>query len=687
MEIYSQKFDQALSLLVVEDDEDDYFLVSEYIEELFQKAEVTWAPSIEAARDEFHKDQYDLCFLDVNLAGASGVELLDYAQSVGFQSPIVMLTGMNDHHTDTIAAEKGAVDYIVKDEMNRGQIARSIRYALSRKEATEERLRRNRSESESEAKTRFLANLSHELRSPLSAILGFSELLLDSNLDPQPHDSVNIIHRNGLHLLSLLDDVMDIAKIESGRMEIECSEINFEKFLRTVAKSLSISAQKKGLYLNFECLVPLPTRIYSDLTRLRQVLINVINNAIKYTSTGGVTVAVAFEERSDTQRLNFTIADTGAGIDKADISDIFKPFSQLDDAKVHREGAGLGLAICQQLVRGMGGDIACESEVGKGSVFTFYVQIGLPNSATLKVFDLMEVEPAVINYADADDALWLADRYVLIADDLPDVRNFMRRFILQLGAKPLLARNGLEAVNMVRRNDELAAAFIDLQMPVMNGFQAAEMIRDMRPDLALFALTASADVNVHELAVKAGFDEACAKPITFKHLRSILVSAIKRQAASTDSKAQVKTADFDLSEAPTSGAHATAGLPQSSDGNALRVLIVDDDQDLLKIISKLTRLLGHTVATAASANEAADRLNSASYDLIILDRNLGDANADDVLSDLENRGISTPIVIASGEDAGRDLMRHAQVKDFLMKPISKQTLQATYDAFVAKRDQ
>ena len=677
IKVYPEKLGQSFDLLIIEDDEDDYFLVSEYIEELFESAKIQWAPTAEAAQRELKRNQHDLCFLDVNLSGANGVELLDYAQQVGFQGPIVMLTGMSDQHTDALAAAKGAVDYIVKDEMNRGQIARCIRYALSRKEAYEERLRRTRLESESNAKTRFLANLSHELRSPLSAILGFSELLLDSDLASQPRESVSIIHRNGLHLLSLLDDVMDIAKIESGRMEIECTEINFEKFLRTVQKSLAISAQKKGLYLRFHCKEVLPSRIYSDLTRLRQILINVINNAIKYTSTGGIDVTVSFEDYPDRQMLRFAVADTGAGIEKENLADIFRPFSQLDDAKVYREGAGLGLAICQQLARGMGGDISCESEVGVGSTFTFGVQIGVPERSKMLIFDLDAVDlynatPSSTGLS-GEDASLLAGRYVLIADDLPDVRQFMRRFILQLGAKPLLAKNGLEAIEISRAHEQIVAAFIDLQMPVMNGFKAAESIRAARPDLALYALTASADANVHELAIKAGFDEAFAKPISFNALSKILLAAVKKAIKNRrDGTSQLRTQSSDEQIAATSEQSDTQR-------DLLRVLIVDDDSDLGAIMGRLTTMIGHKGTVVSSVKEALLALQHASYDLILLDKNLGADDAMDIPRFLKEKALTVPVYIVSGEAANDEMLAHPSVKGSLLKPLNRETLIHTFN--------
>ena len=673
IEFHPLECDLDFTLLIVEDDEDDYLLVSEYVEDIFDKVNVVWVQTHAEAREAFLKCEHDLCFLDVNLAGESGVDLLDFAREHAINIPIVMLTGMNDQRTDLLAARKGAVDYIVKDEMNRSQIARCIRYALTRKQASDERLERTRVESESEAKTRFLANLSHELRSPLSAILGFSELLMDAELDSTALDSVHIIHRNGLHLLSLLDDVMDIAKIEAGRMEIESQEVNFEKFLRTVSKSLAISAQKKGLRLQFHIQEKLPDRIHTDLTRLRQVLINVINNAIKYTATGGIDVQVRFRESSSQQSLHFSVRDSGRGIEQDELEHIFKPFSQLDDPTMHREGAGLGLSICKQIVGSMGGDITCESLPSKGSTFNFWVQIGLPENAEVRRLNLHKVEKVPgLAIADEQSSL-LEDRYVLIADDLPDVRNFMRRFVARMGAKPMLARNGLEAVEIARRNDRIAAAFIDLQMPVMNGFQAAEKIRSIRPDLALFAMTASSDVNAQKLAMHSGFDEAFAKPLNFKQLSEILSNALGENSKPVlaDSKAARGKAEID----PFVNDDASSGL---------RVLIVDDDRDLATVCAKVSVLLGCEADTAGSVEAALAKMAELSYDLLLLDKNLGDASASDLIAKLDMHSSNPRIWIMSGEDAGDELLQNALVDGALLKPVSKSVLEETYSRY-AKR--
>lgn len=313
------------------------------------------------------------------------------------------------------------------------------------------------------AKSDFLANMSHELRTPLNGILGYAQILKrEKNLTSKQQDGLGIIQQCGEHLLNLINDILDLSKIEARKMDLHLSEFHFPKFLKGITEIISIRAEQKGISFTCKFLSSLPTGIRGDETRLRQVLINLLSNAVKFTEVGGVVFTVDSYEKN----IRFQIEDTGIGIDSNKLEEIFLPFHQVGEGRRTLEGTGLGLAISQKLVQMMGGEIKVESTLGKGTVFS--LALNLP-----EVLEWASVAPDqsanIIGFKGSK-------RKILVVDDRRENRSVLVNLLQPLGFEVLEAIDGQDALNKANEFKP-DIIFMDLVMPVMNGFTATERLR------------------------------------------------------------------------------------------------------------------------------------------------------------------------------------------------------------------
>ena len=392
----------------------------------------------------------------------------------------------------------------------------------------EENLRRARTEAEdaSRMKSEFLANMSHELRTPLNAILGFTQLLDDDqNLTAPQKERIRVIMRSGEHLLSLINDILDISKIEAGKMELHPSVFDLWEFQDELRDMFELRCRKKGLSLYFDKGESLPRYVRGDLGKLRQIMVNLLGNAVKFTDEGGVSVFAGLErEQHGRERgaeggnVRFAVRDTGRGIPKDEQEAVLKPFIQASTTD-HEGGTGLGLAISSRYVAMMGGTFSIESASGEGSVFSFSV----PLETT--------TETPARNEADDSDIRLAGGREVtaLVVDDQVTNRLVLKEMLERVGFSVVEAENGEKAV---ARAVELrpAIVFMDIKMPVMDGYAAVALLkRDPRTSGAkVFALTASAFVNDEERIATSGFDGFLAKP--FKQGSAPTASSARRAA-------------------------------------------------------------------------------------------------------------------------------------------------------------
>jgi signal transduction histidine kinase/ActR/RegA family two-component response regulator len=401
------------------------------------------------------------------------------------------------------------------------------------------------SEAANKAKSEFLANMSHEIRTPMSAILGYADLLeVDGELTSDREQALNAIRTikaNSRHLLTIINDILDMSKIDSGKMTIESIEISPAVIIDEVVNLVHYQCDGKRLGLQVVYESSIPRIIESDPTRLRQILLNLVGNAIKFTEIGSITISVSFCLKSNS--LRFTVTDTGIGMSAAqrDLIARFDAFSQADSSTTRNfGGSGLGLRICNSLARMLGGGITVESELGTGSRFTLVIDIG--NPPTLELLPktgLESIERRTVSNESPDHHLCVASLEgirILLAEDGPDNQRLINFHLKKAGAEVWLAENGLAAVQMME--DALGAGttlpdiiLMDMQMPGMDGYSATARLRDCGFTLPIVALTAHAMDGDRQRCLSAGCNDYLTKPIDKQQLVTLCHSIAKGQSA------------------------------------------------------------------------------------------------------------------------------------------------------------
>lgn len=638
---------QSAKLLIVDDDEDDYLLARDLLNELSRGPyQLDWAASYEQGMEMLQANAHDLCLMDYQLGSRDGIELVRQSQKLGFTGPIILLTGMQQNDVDMQALEAGAVDYLVKDGLTAVQLARSIRYALARREMEQERVERLRAEAENRSKSEFLAHLSHELRTPLSAILGFTELLQNSYADQDTQGYLKIVHRNGKHLLGLLNDILDLSKIEAGKLELERQTVYLSSFITDVYFLMHGAAVDKNLQLRLEAPQPLPQTIITDPTRLRQVLLNLLGNAIKFTDHGEVVLVVEAGATQGDNALYFSVRDTGIGISTSALEEIFQPFVQSRDSYAQpRAGTGLGLAISRQLVQRLGGDIQAHSAPEKGSEFIFHVDPGdiseVPHAPFQLIFDTQE-SPTT--------AATLFSGRVLVVDDLRDIRTLVGHFVANSGVEVEYASNGREAVEQLEENraldrPEFDLVLMDIHMPVMDGLTAAKTLRASGFECPLVALTAAHMKGDMDNCLASGFTAYLSKPVD----QAQIFACLNRFLTAEERPRQ-----------PV--------LPH--------ILLVEDSPDTRHATTALLELLELPVTAAADGQEALQLLAQCKADVALVDMHLPDMDGYQLASQLHAQQPDLRIIALSGAEIDSDRAASVGIDSELLKPVSLQQLQA-----------
>lgn len=524
---------------------------------------------------------------------------------------------------------------------------------------------RNAADAANRAKSEFLANMSHEIRSPLSAILGYAEILAAALARPEDLQYVETIHESGLHLLDLVNDILDLSRIEGGALRVSPESLDLRALLGSLHASFAPAIADKQLSLAIRNVTAIPAMVTTDGQRLRQILMNLLGNAVKFTAAGRVGIDVALRETEASPRLEFVVHDTGPGIPSAQRADLFDAFSQIDttDARAH-EGAGLGLAISKRLATMLDGSLELDPVADGGSRFVLSIPAKFPVGADM--IDAGSEHAEVRPRGRASATMRTLDGRVLAIDDRPDMCLLVKEYLERAGASVATAdsaEQGLACIEQAQTHGQpFDVVVMDMQMPGLDGFAATRRLRSEGYTRPIIALTASAMKTDQARSLAAGCSAFLTKPID----RELLVETVGDAIAGVRSDAPPRTA-----------AESAATDPKAAGRTS--VLLVDDDRSAATALAKLLTLKGFDVEVAGDGAAAIAAASQCAPSVAIVDIRLPDMSGFEVASRLRALpgGATMRCIALSGFELDTVEFAESVFEHRFLKPVDLAQLIAT----------